>query len=351
MFSNTAVSSGSFPLTFSADSSVYAAPACFAAGTRVTTAGGEVAVEDLAVGDEVLTASGITRPVIWIGSRWVRPATYPNPAEVHPIHILAGAFGDGVPARDLRLSPGHAVFMDGILVPVGHLVNGATIIQEAVDKIRYFHVELDAHDVLLAEGLTCESYLEDGNREVFANSPEHLALYGRLDPLDWDGACAPVVKSGPGLVALQARLHARAEALGWTKSAEPELSLTAVGVSIAPLHRAGSRMWFQVPAAGDYRLVSKASRPIELVPGQPDPRRLGLALSEVRADGLSLDLEDPAFGEGFHGLERLEQIAWRWTDGQAVLTLAGPCMLEIAVHMVAPSWARPAVAPRLVAVG
>ncbi len=95
---------------------------------------------------------------------------------------MKGAFGDGLPIRDLILSPGHAVFVDGVLVPVGPLVNGATIVQEEVESVRYFHVELDAHDVILAEGLPCESYLDDANRETFANSPQHTALHGRLDP-------------------------------------------------------------------------------------------------------------------------------------------------------------------------
>ncbi|MGC1301592.1 MAG: Hint domain-containing protein, partial [Caulobacteraceae bacterium] len=247
-------------------------PPCFAEGTRVSTRRGEVAVEDLLEGDEVATASGAVRPVIWIGSRRVKVAGYPRPDEVNPILIRAGAFADGVPARDLRLSPGHAVHVDGVLVPAGHLVNGATIVQETVEAVRYFHVELDAHDVLLAEGLSCESYLDDGNREVFANSPEHTALYGRLDPADWEGACDPVVRDGARLAAIQAGLLARAEALGWVRTNQPDLRLVLGDEVLAPLHVAHDRIWFMVPRAGQAILASRAARPAEVEPGHGDGR-------------------------------------------------------------------------------
>jgi hypothetical protein len=318
-------------------------PPCFAEGVQVCTVRGEVAVEDLVEGDEVVTASGGVRPVIWIGSRRVKIAAYPWPDEVNPVRVRAGAFGEGAPVRDLRLSPGHAVYVDGVLVPVSRLINGATIVQEAVDAVRYFHIELDAHDVLLAEGLACESYLDDGNREVFANSPEHVALYGRLDPIDWEQACAPVVNTGPRLAAIQSRLHDRAEEMGWVKTAESDLQLMARGTVIEPLRTANGRMWFMIPA-GELKLVSNAGKPSELIPGHGDNRRLGVAVSEVRVDGEALDLNSEAFGAGFHPVELDDRMSWRWTDGEANLTLAAPALVEIVVPMIAPSWSRPAAA-------
>jgi hypothetical protein len=340
----------SFPLTFTGDSSQFTPP-CYAEGVRVQTVRGEVTVEDLIEGDEIVTASGQTRPVIWIGSRRVRPMSHPTPAELNPVRVRRGAFGEGLPVRDLILSPGHAVFVDGVLVPVGHLVNGATIVQEEVETVRYFHVELDAHDVLLAEGLPCESYLDDGNREAFANSPEHTALYGPLDPQERENACAPLVRDGEALAAIQARLHARAEEIGWTKSTAHDLTLLADGQAIAPLHAAGNRLWFQVPVAARLALASPAAAPLHLVPGASDTRRLGVAVSELRVDGQVLDLASDALGAGFHPLESHGDLAWRWTDGAADLALAGPALLEVTLHMTAPVWKRAAPQLRLVQAG
>jgi hypothetical protein len=138
---------------------------CFAAGTRILTAGGEVPVEELTVDTHVPTAAGRLGRVIWLGHQ---RATGPL------VRVRVGAFGNYTPVRDLLLSPDHAVFADGVLVPVRYLLNGSTIVQEPVDEVTYYHVELAAHDVIRADGLPCESYLDTGNRAAFAN-PEIAA--------------------------------------------------------------------------------------------------------------------------------------------------------------------------------
>lgn len=334
---------------FKPDPSAFTFQACFAEGTRLETASGPVAVEDLAVGDLVVTASGEQRPVKWIGQTLTGAKRHPRPWEVHPVRILPNAFGPGLPERDVRLSPGHSVFVDGVLVPVGALVNGATIVQEEVTKIRYFHIELDSHDVVLAEGLPCESYLDDGNRSTFGNAPEFASLHGRLDPRTWDDACAPLVAEGPQLVAIQQRLHAEAEALGWSKCEEADLVIEADGASVTPLHRAGNRYWFAVPAAERIVLRSNHGVLAHVMPGLGDGRQLGVAVGELRVDGMSIDLDDVAFGAGFYSAERQEQQGWRWTDGAAALDLAGgAALIEVAIVMVAPSWRRGVATLRVV---
>jgi hypothetical protein len=65
-------------------------------------------------------------------------------------------------------------------------------------------------------------------------------------------------------------------------------------------------------------------------------------VGEVRVDGRALDLDSEAFGSGFYWTERQGDTAWRWTDGEASLTLAAPALVEIALHMTAQSWTRPA---------
>jgi hypothetical protein len=107
--------------------------------------------------------------VRWLGHRRVDCRRHPRPGDAWPIRVRAGAFGENLPHRDLSLSPDHAVFVaPGLLVPVRYLINDATIVQEPVDAITYWHVELPTHDVLLAEGLPVESYLDTGNRGAFA---------------------------------------------------------------------------------------------------------------------------------------------------------------------------------------
>jgi len=191
-------------------------PVCFASGTRIRTTCGEVAVEDLAVGDLAVTASGDARPVVWIGHQRIeRPA----PSQ-QPVRVVAGAFGESLPRRDLFLSPGHAVcvsVMDEVFTPIDHLINGATIAQVEVPEVTYWHVELESHDVLLAEGLPAESYMDCGNRTWFGRD------HGRLQAVD-PGRVAeslsryarPFVAGGPIVEAIRQRLDARAKALART---------------------------------------------------------------------------------------------------------------------------------------
>jgi hypothetical protein len=126
-------------------------------------------VELLREGDVVVTAAGEPRPIRWIGHRRIDCRRHPKPHDVWPVRVHAGAFGDGLPRRELWLSPDHAVFVEGVLIPVRYLINGRTIVQQRIREVTYYHVELATHDVILAEGLPCESYLDTGNRSDFAN--------------------------------------------------------------------------------------------------------------------------------------------------------------------------------------
>jgi autotransporter passenger strand-loop-strand repeat protein len=141
---------------------------CFAAGTLIATARGPVAVERLALGDRVMTADRTLEPIVWLGSRIVDCLRHPEPAKVWPVGIRAHAFGPGRPARDLFLSPDHAIFAEGVLIPVKHLIDGIMIAQLAVAAVIYHHVELPRHAVVLAEGLPVESYLDTGDRDAFS---------------------------------------------------------------------------------------------------------------------------------------------------------------------------------------
>jgi hypothetical protein len=181
--------------------------ACFAAGTRIKTWAGEVLVEDLAVGDIVNARFAGTAKVVWIGHRHVDCRHHTKPLEVWPVRISAHAFGPRMPHRDLVLSPDHSVFVDDVLIPIKHLINGETIVQEPADTITYYHVELGEHDVLLAEGMPVESYLEDGARNAFENAEGATALQPEFARRRWEAfGCAPLVVTGPKLAVVAARL-------------------------------------------------------------------------------------------------------------------------------------------------
>ena len=146
---------------------------CFVTGTQIRTMRGDVAVEHLAAGDLVVTASGETRAIRWIGHRTMDCSRHPAPAEVMPVRIAAHAFGPDRPARDLVVSPGHAICVEMMgenLIPASSLLNGTTIVQQDVQRVTYWHVELDSHDLLLAENLPAESYLDMDNRSFFADA-------------------------------------------------------------------------------------------------------------------------------------------------------------------------------------
>jgi hypothetical protein len=157
---------------------------CFCGGTLILTERGEIAVENLAIGDCVVTVAAEVKPIRWIGRRVVRSRggqyRFADPLVVNPIRIRAGALGEGLPRRDLLLSPEHAILDDGILVQAGALVNGVSILREESlpDVLTYYHVELADHALLMAEGVAAESFVDNVNRLSFENWAEHEALYG-----------------------------------------------------------------------------------------------------------------------------------------------------------------------------
>jgi hypothetical protein len=188
---------------------------CFAAGTPIMTETGEIPVERLTVGTRLPTKIGkrLAR-VIWIGRRTVDCRRHPRPQDVMPILIRRNAIGVGVPHRDVMLSPDHALLVEDVLIPVRYLVNGVTIVQQDVDCVSYWHVELDQHDVILAAGLPAESFLDTGNRAAFSNTGPIIAAHPEFGRWAWEGAgCAPLVIIGEELRKARRRLMARARRL------------------------------------------------------------------------------------------------------------------------------------------
>jgi hypothetical protein len=155
---------------------------CLLKGTRVSAPSGERMVEDLQIGDGVLTLSG-PKAIKWIGYSKYTKDTDRWQASVMPIRVARSAIADQAPHRDLYLSPEHCVFVNDVLIAVKHLVNGTSIAPAApagMAVIEYYHIEFDTHEVMLAEGAPVESFMEvNAGRESFSNFVQYERLYGR----------------------------------------------------------------------------------------------------------------------------------------------------------------------------
>jgi Hint domain len=171
---------------------------CFLKGTMIRTADGDRKIEDLAVGDLLPTIFGGIRPIEWIG-RYSFQKTDPTKAwnkGVLPFRVARSALGPNMPHADLYITKAHALLVDGVLVPVCNLINGTTITlydAREFDELEYFHIKLERHDVIYAEGAPCETvFIDDTNVVNFA---EYFRQCGQ--PKTIDARCAPWVGFGP----------------------------------------------------------------------------------------------------------------------------------------------------------
>ncbi len=235
--------------------------ACFLAGTSIATGRGQVAVEALVIGDEVRTRTGCLCPIKWIGHRRIVCRRHSNPHEVFPVRIHAHAFGHDCPRRDLWLSPEHSVFDENVLIPIKCLINGMTIVQETWDEVTYWHVELERHDVISAEGLPCESYLDNCKRSAFANGGVTVQLQPNFAPDEnceaiWEAAgCAPIRIDSNAVARVAARLRLQARKLGFSPARKRRSRPIPPSVTISDLIEPLQPDWYlpnypDVAAAG-----------------------------------------------------------------------------------------------------
>ncbi len=154
---------------------------CFITGTMIATPAGEAAIETLSIGDMISTADGRSVPVKWVGRKTIASHVM-LPAKALPVCISAGAFGNGLPHRDLYLSADHGMIVDGMVVNAGALVNDATIrfvdLADMPAEFTYWHIETEAHDEILANGAPAETFVDYIGRKAFDNHQEYLDLYG-----------------------------------------------------------------------------------------------------------------------------------------------------------------------------
>ena len=312
---------------------------CYARGTQIRTPAGDVAIEALAEGDLVITVEGdhqATAPITWIGWRKVNLANHPRPEFVAPI----------ISTRGVRLRPavsrsgcltGPRGLVDGKLVVARLLLNGMTITQDLLTRsVEYYHVELPDHAILLANGLAAESYLDTGNRAMFANGGLAMVLHPEFGVAQgintWaDDACAPLATSDAEVAPMWQRLATRAEALGYAPpdrllTRDADLHLFVDGRCIRPMQAERGRYVFMVPSSAEVvRLRSRASAPADIAAYREDRRRLGVAVSRIAfrsgSDYLETAMDHPGLTRGWHMVEREGTALRRWTNGDALLAV------------------------------
>jgi Hint domain len=183
---------------------------CFLKGTRIWTPDGESRVEDLRINDLVVTSSGEAKPIQWLWKqRFARQSGQEWAEEIVPIRVARSALGPNTPHRDLYLSRYHCLYLDGVLIPAVDLINGSTIARvdaEHLRDIEYFHVKLDRHSVIYAEGAACETL----QAVTAVNSDElefeqYRRMYGESSSPD--EPVAPVLAYNGGRARLRGRIR------------------------------------------------------------------------------------------------------------------------------------------------
>lgn len=189
---------------------------CFLRGTLIRTPEGDVPVEDLRVGDLVVTHKGVAE-IRWVGRRRLDPKAIDKPRDTLPVRMMAGSIAENVPERDLLISPDHCMFMEESLIPAKFLVNGTTITQETVlEPFEYYHIELEQHSIILAEGAETETYLDLGGRLSFLEPGVlRFGAFAGGATRTWNDWCYPPVYAGAVLEKARDALSARAEELGY----------------------------------------------------------------------------------------------------------------------------------------
>ena len=290
---------------------------CYLRGTKILTTEGEIAVEHLTEGMLVNTYRGVSRPVRWVGRQSFSGRFLGKSGA--PVRIIAGALGAQSPQQDLWVSPDHSILIDELFVQAKLLINDITITQAAThDDVDYYHVDLGAHECILANGAWTESYAEMFNRNSFHNVAAYYAKYpGQAST--FQAMCFPQVGGDDlRLPALRARVVANIPASHL--SATPDIHLIVDAIRVDP-HLENQGSWsFQLPVgARMVQLCSLTTAPAELGMSGDD-RALGIAVTKLEAKGegwsATVVPRDYTAAQGFWQVEDTE---WRWTSGSATI--------------------------------
>ncbi|ARW48976.1 Hint domain-containing protein [Acetobacter pasteurianus] len=310
---------------------------CFLSGSLISTPHGTKAVEELNVDDEIIAyVDGIATPrrVTWTGQAHCNVRSHlPDDEAGYPIRILKDAISDGVPFKDMLITAEHCLFFDGKFVPARMLVNGRSIFfDKSITSYDYYHIETEAHSVIMADGMLTESYLDTGNRHAFTQKGNVISIGGSRN-LTWDDAAVPLGVSREFVEPLSRQIEVRATAAGIAqKDAAPELTedadlhlVTDTGASIRPAREHNGHVIFMIPTGvQSVRIASHASRPSDVIgPFVDDRRYFGVAVGEItmfeasKSHAITAHLTDTEL----NGWNTLEWEDTRWTSGNGLLPL------------------------------
>lgn len=309
---------------------------CFLSGTHIMTENGERVVEELAVGDQIITfkdGKEVLQTIVWVGSMDVDVNNYSNKETLYPIRIKAHAFGLNQPHRDLLVTPEHTIYVDGGLTPARMLVNGRSIIvDKSIEKYTVHHIETIEHSIILSENLLTESYLNTDNKDMFNGETVNLRLEFNENAghKSWEeDAAAPLVVAREKVEPIWQRLDRRATQLGFATveraktTRDPALCLTTQkGDVIKPVDIQGKVYSFYLPA--NVRVIglrSRAAQPAEAVgPFCDDRRMLGVLVSKFTVLGdetVTVLPSEMSEVSGWYPAEKGRSD--RWTKGLAIL--------------------------------
>ncbi|MEN3167362.1 Hint domain-containing protein [Gluconobacter sp. OJB] len=310
---------------------------CFLAGSMIRTPEGDVAVETLRLGSTVLAfvnGETVERKVTWAGrSHMIAKAGLTDAEAGYPVRIMQGALAEGVPYKDMLVTPEHCLFINGGFIPARMLVNGRSVVYDrSIAVYDYFHVETAEHSVIMADGMLTESYLDTGNRQSFRQDGSVVSLGGR--ERNWnDDAAAPLSVSRDVVEPIFREIEARAIAAGIENTvAAPLLTedaglylVASTGQTIHQVRTANGRAMFMIPSdVTGVRIMSRTSSPSETVgPFVDDRRELGVLVGEVTLfdSGNTIRIDQHLTDADLSGWDVQENTAVRWTNGNAILPL------------------------------
>jgi len=320
---------------------------CFLTGSMIKTLKGEIAVEDICIGDQVLTFDWklnkeIPSTIRWVGSKTIKVnSTLMDDEAGYPVRIVKNAIAEGIPYKDLLITAEHSLFFEDKLIPVRMLVNGYSIYYDySITDYTYYHIETDRHSVIWADGMLTETYLDTGNRSQFKQHGNYVLFSPVYTPKQWEQDAAAALGVERHIVEpLYQEITQRAIEMGLksmqTKkhfTQNPNLHLiTQDGLAIQPMSNYKGQYTFCLPD-GDIEyvyLVSRASRESDIIGAFIDNRHyFGVLVGDINI--LAVDqMNNVRFTSITNHLSRDKLSGWhavgndfcRWTDGKALLKL------------------------------
>lgn len=332
------IGTGENPLQISySDGNTYIG-VCFLENSMIETPDGDVAVQNIQVGSDVITydkGRTHTRKVIWVGKKTALTNPFlSDDLSGFPVRILKDAISDGVPYKDMLITPEHCLIFNEQFIPVRMLVNGCSIFYDkSITSYDYYHIETEQHSIIKADGMLTESYLDTGNRNSFQHNGNVVSI-GHRHVLSWqDDAAATLTVERETVEPIFHSLNKRSHfvAPDSTLSAptltdNPDLYLlTDKGQIIRQARASDSHAVFMLPAGADnVRIVSRVNRPSDTIgPFVDDRRTLGVLIGKITLleGNKTHKITTHLTNHELSGWYEKDASPCRWTNGNALLSL------------------------------